>query len=424
MSTIQTILTLAWKSLKNRRVTSTLTVISIAMSVCLFLGVEKIRVGARDGFANSISQTDLIVGARGSPIQLLLYTVFRVGNATNNISWKTYQHFKSHKDVAWTIPYSLGDSYRGYRVVASNESFFEHYRFAGDRKVELREGVVPTKVFDVVLGAELNDKQPMKIGDPVVLSHGISDVSFQKHTDKPFHVVGILKRTGTPIDRSLYITLEGMEAIHMDWGDGAPPLPGQGIKPEDLLNRKIEVGLITAFLLRTNNRIETLALQREINTYEDEPLTAIIPGVALSELWNNISFAETGLKAVSGFVVVVGLMAMFIALYSSLNERRREMAIYRAIGVSAGFIGSLLLIEACLLTITGAFVGTGFTYAVVYAFQPLIHDFLGLFIPISGLSTSEWIYLGILFVCGTAVGTIPAFLAYRHSLIDGLTIRV
>ncbi len=424
MSTTQTIVTLAWKSLKNRKVTSILTVTSIAMSVCLFLGVEKIRVGARDGFSNSISQTDLIVGARGSPIQLLLYTVFRVGNATNNISWKTYEHFKSHKDVAWTIPYSLGDSYRGYRVVATNDQFYERYRFAGDRKVEMADGVIPSKLFDVTAGAEAADKLNLKLNDPVVLAHGISDVSFQKHTDKPFRVVGVLKRTGTPIDRSIYITLEGMEAIHMDWGDGAPPLPGQGIKPEDLLNQKIEIGQITSFLLRTNNRIETLSLQRAINTYEDEPLTAIIPGVALNELWNNISFAETGLKAVSGFVVIVDLMAMFIALYSSLNERRREMAIYRAIGVSAGFIGSLLLIEACLLTLTGAVVGTLFTYAVVAAFQPLIHDFLGLFIPISGLSSSEWIYLGILLVCGTFVGTIPAFLAYRHSLIDGLTIRV
>lgn len=419
-----TILTLAWKSLKNRKVTSILTVASIAMSVCLFLGVEKIRIGARDGFSNSISQTDLIVGARGSPIQLLLYTVFRVGNATNNISWKTYQHFKSHRDVKWTIPYSLGDSYRGFRVVATSEAFYENYRFAGERKVELSDGAVPTKLFDVTMGAEAADKLKSKLGDPVVLSHGISDVSFQKHEDKPFRVVGILKRTGTPIDRSVYITLEGMEAIHMDWGDGAPPLPGQGIKPEDLLNRKFEVGLITAFLLRTNNRIETLKLQREINTYEDEPLTAIIPGVTLSELWSNISFAETGLKAVSGFVVVVGLMAMFIALYSSLNERRREMAIYRAIGVSAGFIGSLLLIEAFLLTVTGAVVGTAFTYAVVAAFQPMIHDFLGLLIPLSGLSIAEWSYLGILLVCGTLVGTIPALLAYRHSLADGLTIRV
>lgn len=421
---MSTILTLAWKSLKNRRVTSLLTVASIAMSVCLFLGVEKIRVGARDGFSNSISQTDLIVGARGSPIQLLLYTVFRVGNATNNISWKTYQHFKSHPDVKWTIPYSLGDSYRGYRVVATDASFYQYYRFASDRIVALSEGVIPATLFDVTIGAEAADKLHSKLGDPVILSHGIADVSFQKHEDKPFRVVGILKRTGTPIDRSVYITLEGMEAIHMDWGDGAPPLPGQGIKPKDLRNRKIDIGLITSFLLRTNNRIETLKLQREINTYEEEPLTAIIPGVALSELWSNIAFAETGLKAVSGFVVVVGLMAMFIALYSSLNERRREMAIYRAIGVSAGFIGSLLLIEAFLLTVTGALVGTAFTYAVVAAFQPMIHDFLGLLIPLSGLSFAEWMYLGILLVLGTAVGTVPALLAYRHSLVDGLTIRV
>lgn len=415
---------LAWKSLKNRKVTSALTVASVALSVCLFLGVEKIRTGARDGFSDSISQTDLIVGARGSPIQLLLYTVFRIGNATNNISWETYEHFKKHKDVAWTIPYSLGDSFRGYRVVATNQSFYENYRFAGKRSIELETGRFPSQLFDVAMGADAAKNLDIKVNDPIVLAHGISEVSFQKHEDKPFRVVGVLKRTGTPIDRSAYITLEGMEAIHMDWGDGSPPLPGQGLKPEDLIDTEIKIGVITAFLLRTNNRIETLRLQREINTFDKEPLTAIIPGVALSELWNNISFAETGLKAVSSFVVVVGLMAMFIALYSSLNERRREMAIYRAIGVSASFIGSLLLIEACLLTLSGALAGVLLSYGTLAVFQSLIQDYLGLHIQLAWPSATEWTYLVVLFVCGTAVGTIPAFFAYKNSLVDGLTIRV
>ena len=418
------VLSLAYKSLLNRKVTSMLTIASIAVSVALFLGVEKIRVGARDGFSHAISQTDLIVGARGSPIQLLLYTVFRVGNATNNISWKTYEHFKNHPAISWTIPYSLGDSHRGFRVVATNESFYEHYRFAVDRQIEFTDGKVPSKVFDVALGSEVASQLGYHVGDRVVLAHGIADVSFQKHDDKPFQVVGILHRTGTPVDRSLYITLEGMEAIHMDWGDGAPPLPGTGIKPEDLLNRKIEIGQITSFLLRTKNRVETLQLQRDINTYEDEPLTAIIPGVTLNELWSNIDFAEVGLKAVSGFVVIVGMMAMLIALYASLNERRREMAILRAVGASAGLIGALLITEALALTLSGAVIGTVLTYVTIAGFQPLIHDFLGLYLPVSAPSMMEWIYLGALVVMGTFVGLIPAWLAYRNSLADGLTIRV
>jgi putative ABC transport system permease protein len=117
------VLSLAYQSLKNRQLTSVLTVLSIALSVTLLLGVEQVRVGARESFANTISQTDLIVGARGGTLQLLLYAVFRIGTATNNISYESYEHFRSHPAVAWTIPYSLGDSHRGYRVVGTTEDF-------------------------------------------------------------------------------------------------------------------------------------------------------------------------------------------------------------------------------------------------------------------------------------------------------------
>ncbi|MGZ3809802.1 MAG: ABC transporter permease, partial [Bacteriovorax sp.] len=221
---------LTYKSLNNRKFTSLLCVLSIALSVTLFLGIERIRNGAREGFTNTISQTDLIVGAKGGPLQLLLYTVFHIGGAVNNIRMSTYEEIKNNRLVEWTIPISLGDTYRGYRVVATDENFFAHYRFRGDKKIELSSGAIPKDTFDVVLGSEVAKKFQLKINDPIVLSHGVSSAAILSHEATPFRIVGIIAPTQTPIDTAVYINLYGMEAMHFGWESGVPS--GEKINPE------------------------------------------------------------------------------------------------------------------------------------------------------------------------------------------------
>lgn len=424
MRYLQFLLATAVKSLRNRFFTTSLTVLSIALSVALLIGIERIRSGARDSFSNTISQTDLIVGARGGTIQLLLYSVFRIGSATNNIGVDSWEHFRNHPSTAWTIPYSLGDSHRGYRVVGTNNDFYEHYRFHGDRRMEVAKGELPKERFDVILGSEVAEAIGYRVGDRIVVSHGISDVSIVAHDNMPFTVRGILARTATPIDRSLYISLEAMEAIHMDWTDGAPPVRGTETKPETIRVEDIKPQQITAFLLRTKSRIDTLHLQREINTFADEPLLAIIPGVALSELWNGLSYAEDALRIVSLFVIVVGLLGMLVSLYNSLNERRREMAIFRAVGAGPGTILVLLVVESFVLTLAGIVLGVTMTYGSLITMQPIIEGWFGMHIPISMLSGMEWLWLALVLGSGILLGAVPAARAYRNTLIDGLTIRV
>jgi putative ABC transport system permease protein len=416
---------LAYRSLKNRKLTSILTLFSLALSVCLWVGIEHIRAGARDSFSNTISQTDLIVGARGGAISLLLYTVFHIGTPTANVSYESYEKIKDQPAVSWTIPISLGDSHRGYRVVGTNEDFYRHYRYRQDRQIELEQGRVPTEVFDVALGSDVAQKLGYRPGDRIVITHGISrGVGLMEHSDKPFTVVGILRPTRTPVDQAVYITLEGMEAIHIDWQQGAPPLKGQEIPAERIKKEAIKIGQITAFFLRTRSRIQTLALQRQINTFPEEPLMAVIPGVALSELWNGISYGELVLKVVALFVVVVGLVGMLMALYTSLNERRREIAILRAIGVGPAGIIFLLVLESGLLTLLGTLLGIGLLYSLVLLLQPVVEQQFGLHIPIGAPTGIEYTYVAGVFFAGVVIGFIPAWKAYRNTLTDGLCVRV
>jgi len=213
-------LELALRSLRNRRATAFLTVLAIAVSVALLLGVQKLRTAAREGFANTVSGVDLIVGARTGPLDLLLFSVFRVGDAMANVSWASYQKIAHHPDVEWTIPISLGDSHRGFRVLGTTLDYFRHYRFAGTHPLEFASGGPFVGLYDAVLGAEVARALGYRLGDPIVVAHGLGDVSFAEHRDKPFRVVGILARTGTPVDRAVHVTLEAITAIHEDWQGG------------------------------------------------------------------------------------------------------------------------------------------------------------------------------------------------------------
>jgi putative ABC transport system permease protein len=411
------------KSLLNRKFTTILTIISIALSVTLLLGVERIRKEARTSFTNTISGTDLIVGARSGPVQLLLYSVFRIGNATNNISWKSYREIASGQNIKWTIPISLGDSHKGYRVLGTNTDYFKYFRFSGKRQLEMGSGRVFEGVFDTVLGAEVAQALNHRVGDPIVIAHGAGEVSFINHSDKPFRVVGILEKTGTPVDRTVHVPLEGIEAIHIDWKDGAA-IPGMSISQEKVLNMNLKPTAITAFFVGLKSRIAAFTVQRFVNEYPQEPLLAILPGVTLQELWDLIGIAEKALIAVSGFVVVVGLSGMLITLMTSLNERRREMAILRSVGARTLHVFSLIVGESAMLTLAGVTAGVGLLYMLLLVGQPLILSRFGLFIDIGGLSNYELILMGVVCLAGFLIGMIPGYQIYRYSLADGMTIRI
>lgn len=412
-----TILRLAFESLRSRKFTSGLTVFSIALSVMLLVGVDRIRQGTQVGFEGTLSQTDLVVGARGGSLPLLLYAVFHIGTANNEISYASYQHFANHPAVLWTIPLSMGDSHRGFRVVATDDNFYEHYRYRGNHSLQLAQGTRAEGIFDAVLGSAVASQLHYHLGQKIILSHGLQG-SFINHTADPYTVVGILARTATPVDRAIYITLLGDEAMHLGWQNGAPPL--QAIPESQIHASDLQIKTISAFLLRSKSRISTLYLQREINTYKPEPLTAIIPAFALEDLWTVLSAADVALSLVSGAVLVVGLLVMLTALYTSLNERRREIAVLRALGLNARQIFTLFILESTLISALGAAFGLAAAYAVLFAIRIPVENNYGIPLAMVGFSSRVAWYMGAVVVAGTLLGFIPAIRAYRNALVDGL----
>ena len=416
------IVALALRSVFNRKATAGLVVFAIGLSVALLLGVERVRTEAKASFANTISGTDLIVGARSGALPLLLYSVFRIGNATNNISWKSYRTLSRSPEIAWTIPLSLGDSHRGFRVLGTDRGYFEHFRYGRRDRLSFAAGAPFDDVFDAVLGAEVADALGYRLNDPIVVSHGLGAGGISDHADKPFRVAGILERTGTPVDRTVHVSLEGIEAIHVDWRHGAP-LPGLSVGPEAVRKMDLTPKAITAFLVGLESRLAVFGLQRRINEYRAEPLLAILPGVTLHELWDLMGTAEAALAAISVFVVATGLLCMVAMMLAGLGERRREMAILRSVGARPTHIFGLLVAEAAVLTAAGIAVGLGLLYLALAIFQPVVNAAYGLHLSIAAPGVREIAMLGLVAAAGTLAGAVPAWRAYARSLADGMTAR-
>jgi putative ABC transport system permease protein len=417
------VLRLALQSLRNRWFTALLTVLAIALSVVLLLGVEKVRTSARQSFADTISGTDLIVGARSGSLQLLLYSVFRIGNATNNITWASYQDIAKQPEIAWIVPLSLGDSHRSFRVLGTTPDYFTHYRYRRTHELQFSAGGPFRDLFDAVIGADVAAELGYKVADPIIVAHGVGSVSFVEHDDKPFRVAGILAKTGTPVDRTVHVSLEAIEAIHVDWQSGAR-IPGQAVSAAEVRSMDLKPKAITAVLIGLKSKLATFRLQRAINEYPQEPLSAILPGAALQELWGLVGTAETALSAISMMVVVTALLGMVTMIMATLNERRREMAILRSVGARPRTILGLLTAEATFLILAGTALGILLLYAGLLMLQPLIDRAYGLHLAIDPPQPREWIMLGAIVAAGIAAGLIPAVRAYRLSVADGMTVRV
>jgi len=411
------VLSLAFRSIMARRLTAILTIISIATAVLLFVAVENLRQGARTSFERTITETDLIVGARSSSINLVLYSVFQIGDPTNNMTWETYEDIKKRPDIAWSVPISLGDSHRGYRVIGTTPDYFEHYKYADGRTLSFQDGEVFDDLFDIVIGAQVARELGYELGTKITLSHGMGVASFSEHKDKPFTISGVLNASGTPVDRSVIVSLPAIEAIHAGWQDGTPTPLARIATPDKLRQMKIQPKEITAAYVGAKSRARVLRIQRDLNTYAQEPLQAVIPGVALSQLWSMMSVVERALAIVSSFVIGVGLIGILTSILTSLNERRREMAILRSVGARPGHIVALLVSEAALL----AFIGAALGIAILYGASWLLQGSLEARFNISTLNlvpgTFDLYVIGGITLLAALLGLIPA------SLADGLSVK-
>ena len=403
---------LTLKSIKNRKLTFVLSVVSIIISVVLLLGIDKSIKASKTHFINTINSTDIIVASSNGSLDILLNLVFHLSDPLKAMSYKSFEDIKSFDEVSWAVPLSLGDSFKGFDVVSTNADYFKHYRYSSNKSLVFAQGGGFEKFFDVVIGSEVAKKLHIKVGNTIYLSHG---KHHHKHTHKnrPFRVAGVLKETMTPNDECVFMQLKADEAIHIEWQSGH--FVDMHISNEKLSHMDIKPKHISGMLLGLKNRSSILSVEEKINLYRGENLKAVIPAKALSRLYKLMKNIQYLLNVISFCVFVAAIFTMLVSMFSTLNERRREMAIFRSLGASAKTLFLLFAFEGVFIVGSGIFGGVVLVW-IVGVFSPFEFAF--------GLDIYQYFMLLSMLFIGVVTSLFPALKLYKNSLADGLVVKI
>ena len=403
-------LTVASKSLLNRKGSVAMTLMAISVAIFVLLGIEHVRQQARDSFASTVSGVDLIVGAKTGSLNLLLYSVFRIGSPTDNIRWKTYEQVVADPAVAWAIPISLGDSHEGYRVVGTTSAYFDHFSYGTKRRLEFTNCAPFEGTFNAVLGSEVAKTLDYKVDSEIVLAHGLATTSFSLHDNKPFTVVGILAPTGTPVDQTIHVPLQGIDAMHSDWPQGPANLAIKSDAEPGATPGKPES--ITAFMLGLKSKMSIFGVQRQINDLKEEPLMAILPGVALAELWQMVGLFEDVLRLISALVLLAAVLGLGAVLLSSVRERNQEIHLLRILGAPPYYLFLLIEMEAVLIALAGMLLGGASLYVALILVEDALFANFGLYLEADLLTLEGLSILGAVLLSAIVVAAVPSVQIY------------
>jgi putative ABC transport system permease protein len=401
---------LTFKSIQNRKITFSLSVISIAISVILLLGVDKAVKSSKSHFINTINSTDIIVASSNGSLDILLNLIFHLSDPLKEMSYKSFEDIKKFDELKWAVPLSLGDSFQGFDVVSTDKNYFKYYRYSSGKTLQFSHGRAFIDFYDVVIGSEVAKKLHLKVGDTIYLSHG---KHHHKHKNRIFNVVGVLKQSMTPNDESLFMQLKADEAIHIEWQSGH--FTDMHISSEKLSHMGIKPKHISGMLIGLKNRSSILSMEEKINHYKEENLKAVIPAKALSKLYKLMKNFQDILMIISSAVFIASIFTMLSSMFSTLNERRREIAIFRSLGASSKTVFLLFMIESFLVAFSGIVIGV------------IMIDILGYFAPFKlsfGLDIYQFFMLFSMLVIAVIASFFPALKSYKNSLSDGLLVRM
>lgn len=424
-------LRLGLNSLWHRRFTFLMTVVAVAVGIALILGMQRIRYEARTSFTDTVSGIDLIAAARGNPVQILMATVFGVGQTSNSMSWETYEAISTLPGIGWSVPIAQGDNHRGFPVIGTTTGYFEHFRYGRDKKLGFLKGAAFEADNTAVIGFEVSQQFGYDPGSTIVNAHGAGDVAIDVHDETPFQITGVLAPTGTPVDRMVFVPLEGFEALHKD-RDGraaeADPLHAHDDHAEEAAantDRPYEknAGRLNAAYLGLTSKSQILALQRQISEFDHEPLTALVPAMTLVELWSITRVAENALSVIAGAVILSTVLGMLTMVSATLDQRRGEFAILRSVGASPREIFGLIVLEAGIIMLAAAVAGLALVNISLGVAGPLLASRFGLQLTASLPTPGEWIVLLAIGITGLLASCIPAYRVYSQTVSDGMSLR-
>jgi len=401
------------KNVFQRKLSSALTTLSIALGVAVMIAILTIRRQGRESFSQTAFGYELIVGAKGSALQLVLNTVYHLDVSPGNIPYSLYRELKDQdKRVRLALPVAVGDHYQGFRIVGTSDAFlreFEYepgkrfeidgapFRFSEERLEKTLHGEEVEGPFEAVIGSAAAKKTGLVRGSTFAASHGVLDeVNAQTHEER-WTVVGVLRETGTPADRAIFINLDSFFEIR----------------------GHTKGGQISAVILKTRGGYAAISLQSELNRRPE--IMAVVPAQVVGDLFEMVGKVDGFLLAISILVVVVAGVSILVSIYNSMSERRRAIAIMRAIGARRRTVLAVILMEAMFLCLVGGVVGLFLGHLLASVAGLVVASEVGLRLSPWSFHVQELFVLTSLAVLGALVGILPAVKAYRTDIASGLS---
>ncbi len=406
------------RSMRQHALSTAVTLFSAALAGGLALSVFSIQRQASNAFTGGPVGFDAVLGARGSKLQLVLNTVFHLETSPGNIPWKMYTELKQNPLVELAIPYAVGDNFRGFRIVGTSNEMFTRFEYQKDKKFEAEPGgrfFEPTR-REAVIGSFAAQKTGIKVGDTINPYHGLEFHEADMHKDE-YIVVGILKPTNSPSDRVVWIPIEGIFRM------SGHKLRGSGEEYTARSNESIpdEHKEVSAVMLKFKNPQAGMALDQTINKQGKVATLAWPIGQTMAELFQKLGWMNRVLALVAYLVVVVVAASILASIYNTINERRREFAILRALGARRSFVFSLIITEAATISFIGALLGFFVYAAILVVTASIVRGQTGVVLSVGSFHPALiGVPMGMAFI-GALAGIIPAIKAYSTDVSSNLT---
>ena len=409
---------LAMASMRSRLIPVGLVVVALSASMALLLAVDRIQQATKSGFNQSLSGVDLVLGPRGSGLELVLYTVFHLGKPTNNITTATVSDITSDPMVEWSVPVALGDNHRGFRVISTTDAYFDRIKFAGDQPLVFAQGNTFSDLNEVVVGSDVAEALGYTLGTTIFVTHG-SEMLGELHDDFSFKVTGILAPTGTPTDRAVFVSLEGYELIHLGWNNGSKAVSLKGLDIDTIPRDRLYPKTVTAVYLGLKSKLGLFKFTRQINDYPEEAISAVIPGVAFAELWSMVGTVDSVFKLLNWLIIGISIIGMVTMIMTGLDGRTREMTILRALGASPPRLACLVLLETFVISLTAVLTAVILVRILTLGVADLLGEWAGIRIQLTWIAANELMTLMIIVLAGLGASLIPAGMVYKRSLHRG-----
>lgn len=336
MLSISNILIWALRSIWVRRSLYIWVLLAFALSSALIFFSLQFKNSIQKSFSGGASGVDLVIGAKTSEFNLVMFSLFNLGQPIANMTLDEFIHINESKDVEWTIPLAKGDSFKGFSVIGTNDQFFKNFRDASKDSLKMTGGEWFSLEVEAVLGAEVAKATGLSLGEEIVVSHGLQNQSIEDHHDHPFQVVGILEPTGTAADRSVFVDLKAMGDLHGQSGENIS---------------------ISAVLVKMKSKAGILNFRNRINSQPSSQLVAAMPGQVLQEFWRSFRFLPEALNFLAIVVLVISFSSFFTLLMLLFQMRRQEIAIFKSLGMSRLSLMILFMTESTMICLFGSFLG-------------------------------------------------------------------